>query len=240
MNFIIYKIRILVIGLVIFVLACSAESNGTNDDKHLIQSKKDSTYKDIKVSLYMTDAEDSGQVSVDKKKAKYFRKILKNESDKRYLVQDFYMSGHKLSSPYWLVNGQKDYVFNESKHNGYYPREGERTLWYESGSKMAVTNYENNVENGLWESWYGNGVLKDQMTYKNGELDGFVKNWNSDGILVGECFYVLGEENGRCYEKYTINPDFFIYDGQYKNGQKIGLWNEWDSEGNLTNSERFN
>ena len=240
MIFVISKIRILVIGFVIFVQACSAESNSTNDIKLQIQEKKDRAYEDYKITLYMADAEDSGQVIVDKKNAKHFRKILKNESDKRYLVQDFYISGHKLSSPYWLVDGQKDYVFNESKHNGYYPREGERTLWYESGSKIAVTNYANNIENGLWESWYENGNLKDKMIYKNGELDGVVKNWNSDGILVGECFYTLGKENGRCYEKYTTNPDVFIYDGQYKNGQKVGLWNEWDLEGNLTNSEKFN
>jgi antitoxin component YwqK of YwqJK toxin-antitoxin module len=239
MIFIFSKIRILFISFIIFIVACSAEPNFTNEYELRQQDKKESEY-DNKISLYMTDAEDSGQVIVNNNNAKYYRKIIKNELGKRFLVQDFYMSGQKLSSPYWLVDGQKDYVFNESMHKGSYPREGERILWYESGSKMAVTNYANNIENGLWESWYENGNLKDKMIYKNGQLDGVVKNWNTDGVLVGECHYMLGKENGRCYEKYTINPDIFIYDGQYKNGQKIGLWNEWDLEGNLTNSERFN
>ena len=83
MIFVISKIRILVIGFVIFFQACSAESNSTNDIKLQIQEKKDRAYEDYKITLYMADAEDSGQVIVDKKNAKYIRKILKNESDKR-------------------------------------------------------------------------------------------------------------------------------------------------------------
>ena len=56
MIFVISKIRILVIGFVIFVQACSAESNSTNDIKLQIQEKKDRAYEDYKITLYMADA----------------------------------------------------------------------------------------------------------------------------------------------------------------------------------------
>ncbi|MCO8043653.1 hypothetical protein OC498_13615 [Acinetobacter bohemicus] len=105
---------------------------------------------------------------------------------------------------------------------------------------MALTNYKNYREDGVWRTWYENGKLKEEMTYVNGNLEEVVKKWNEKGELLSECSYKLGKESGRCYEKYTINPKFFIYEGYYKNGIKIGLWREWDSKGNIIKEQRFN
>lgn len=156
------------------------------------------------------------------------------------MVQDFYISGQKQTDPYLLVDGKKDYVFNESSHQKYYPRKGKRILWYESGNKLAETNYQNNIENGTWKTWYENGKLKEEINYKDGQLNGIFKSWSEDGVILGECNYQLGIQNGRCYEKYTINPKAFIYDGRYNNGKKVGEWKEWDEEGNLINIEKYN
>lgn len=239
MQFNFFRYKIFFIFLFIGLLGCSGEtksvSENTNNYKDAVKKNKQP-----QIILYMTDAEDSGQIITNKNKAKYYRELLKQEGNSKYLVQDFYISGAKQTDPYWLVNGKKNYVFNESNHQKYYPREGKRIIWYESGNKLAITNYSNNIENGIWKTWYENGNLKEEMTYKNGQLDGFFKNWSENGILLGECYYHLGKENGRCYEKYTIKPEVFIYNGNYREGKKIGVWKEWDLDGNLINSKKFN
>lgn len=191
------------------------------------------------IIMYMTDAEDTGQIRANKENAKYYR-ILISKNDDKFLVQDFYISGMKQTDPYWLIDGNKYYVFNDNQINNDFPREGGRIIWYKSGNKMALTNYKNHKEDGVWRTWYENGKLKEEMTYIDGKLDGIVKQWNGKGELLSECSYKLGKENGRCYEKYTINPEFYIYDGYYMNGIKVGLWREWDSNGNIIKEQRFN
>ncbi|MCO8043652.1 hypothetical protein OC498_13610 [Acinetobacter bohemicus] len=79
------------------------------------------------IIMYMNDAEDAGQIHVNKENAKYYRILIRQNSDK-FLVQDFYISGMKQTDPYWLIDGKKYYVFNENQKNNYFPREGKRVI----------------------------------------------------------------------------------------------------------------
>ncbi|EPG42736.1 MULTISPECIES: toxin-antitoxin system YwqK family antitoxin [Acinetobacter] len=192
------------------------------------------------VILYMKNAESSGQEMTTKEQAEFYRVLLKKLDGQRFLVQDFYITGKKQTDPYILTDGKLDYVYNEQADTSYYPREGSRIVWYESGSKAAETEYNDHKENGLWRVWYENGNLKEETNYKAGKINGNSKNWNEDGKLTGECNYKDGLEDGRCYEKYTMNPQIFIYDGTYKEGIKVGKWKEWDEEGKLVKVESHN
>ncbi|WP_375037515.1 toxin-antitoxin system YwqK family antitoxin [Acinetobacter sp. RW6] len=204
------------------------------------ESKQKKETHDASVSspiLYMKNAESSGQEITTKEQAEFYRILLKKLDRNRFLVQDFYITGKKQTDPYILTDGKLDYVYNEQADTSYYSREGSRVVWYESGDKAAETEYQEHKENGLWRVWYENGNLKEETNYKAGKINGITKTWNEDGQLTGECSYKNGLEDGRCYEKYTMNPQAFIYDGTYKKGVKVGEWKEWDEDGKLVKVE---
>ena len=204
------------------------------------ESKQKKETRDASVSspiLYMKNPESSGQEITTKEQAEFYRILLKKLDGNRFLVQDFYITGKKQTDPYILTDGKLDYVYNEQADTSYYPREGSRVVWYESGDKAAETEYHEHKENGLWRVWYENGNLKEETNYKAGKINGITKTWNEDGQLTGECSYKNGLEDGRCYEKYTMNPQAFIYDGTYKKGVKVGEWKEWDEDGKLVKVE---
>ena len=192
-----------------------------------------------KIILYMKDHEASGQVISTNLDYQYYRVLLKNLKNQRYLVQDFYRSKHKLTDPYILTNGQLNYVYNEDESLNFYPREGKRTIYYESGKKSAETKYENNRETGVWIEWFENGNKSSETPYLLGKINGNRKELNEKGRLVSECNYINGLENGECYTKYNNNPNIYIYHGYFKNGKKIGLWREWDENGKIIKNSNY-
>ncbi|NIE96389.1 toxin-antitoxin system YwqK family antitoxin [Acinetobacter sp. C26M] len=221
-----------------FLSACSqSETQNQHLNEKTEQKLETHDQSTDSVILYMKNAESSGQEATTKEQAEFYRVLLKKLDGQKILVQDFYISGKKQTDPYILTDGKLDYVYNEQADTSYYPREGSRVVWYESGSKAAETEYNDHKENGLWRVWYENGNLKEETNYKAGKINGISKNWNEDGKLTGECNYKDGLEDGRCYEKYTMNPQVFIYDGTYKKGMKVGEWKEWDEEGKLVKVE---
>lgn len=223
-----------------FLSACSQPGTQNHYLDKKSEQKIEAHNKGIdSVILYMKNAEASGQETTTKDQAEFYRVLLNKLDKQKFLVQDFYISGKKQTDPYILTNGELNYVYNEESGTSYYPREGSRVIWYESGSKAAETEYKNNKENGLWRVWYENGNLKEEINYKTGKINGTSRNWNEDGELTGECNYKDGLEDGRCYEKYTMNPQIFIYDGIYKNGIKVGKWKEWDDKGKLVKVESY-
>lgn len=222
-----------------FTLGCAEyQQNKSNipnkeitNENYKVEKEKNSQ----KIILYMVDHMQSGvQETKDKNEAQYYRILIKNLGGNKFLVQDFFIDGDKQTDPYILTEGKIKYTYNENMGTSYYPREGDRIVWYKSGTKHAETHYKNNKEDGEWKTWYPNGNIKETLNYINGELVGNVKNWDENGKLVGNCFYKDGKKNGRCYAKYRTNPNFFIYDGYYENGVKIGVWKEWDENGKLT------
>ena len=64
-------------------------------------------------------------------------------------------------------------------------------------------------------------------------MHGITKSWNEQGDLTGECTYSQGVENGRCYVKYSLSPDIYIYDFKYKNDKKIGISKSWNIDGTI-------
>lgn len=216
-----------------------------------------------KIILYMEDHIQSGQTESNKQDAQYYRILLKKLNAKKYLVQDFYISGHKMTDPYVLTHGKIDYLYNETEGKEFYPREGKRVLWYESGKKLADTTYKNNHEEGTWITWYENGTKKLEETYSIGKLTGVQRRWHDNGIksnetyyldgkqqgtsrewdkdgrLQGECNFIKGIMNGRCYSKFDAQKNIYHYDGYYKNGEKSGIWRTWDRQGVLRSEEKY-
>jgi antitoxin component YwqK of YwqJK toxin-antitoxin module len=79
---------------------------------------------------------------------------------------------------------------------------------------MEIGNYEANLKFGLWTRYSINGNLTAQASYINNKKD-------------GNCF-VYNEAGNKLFEMI------------YKDGQKVGIWNQWDENGKLIQTTNYN
>lgn len=238
----------------ISIVACSAEppsseskpiSNDTtvmaevNSEDEIATTEVSDADNDVKakpnIVLYMRTHEQSGLSKSSKSDADYYRVLIRELPNQRYLVQDFFISGKKLTDPYILTDGKLEYVDNEdvAHPNNYYPREGARTVWSKSGNKRIESYYKNNMPTGTWIYYYGNKQKWREETYVNGEAHGVIRGWNEDGVLTHLCRSEYGKKDGRCFRKYNNNPNVYAYIGEYQKGEKIGVWKTWNLDGSI-------
>ncbi len=226
-----------------FMVACNAQSFSPGSQKSNeetistadVRSIDNNTNGKEKIVLYMGIHDSWGLKTSSKSDAYYYRVLIEELSNGRYLVQDFFISGDKFTDPYILTEGKLEYTDNEdvAHPNNYYPREGARTVWFESGNKKIESYYKDNMPTGIWIEYFESGQKKSEDTYDNGMLYGTSKSWNEQGDLTSECTYNHGVENGRCYVKYSLYPDTYIYDFKYKDGKKIGVSKSWNIDGSI-------
>ena len=227
----------------ISIVACNAQSTSSehqpSNEGTITTAKVANVNSDINakrnIVLYMEAHDLSGLEQSSKSDAHYYRVLIKKLSNNRYLVQDFFILGDKFTDPYILTEGKLDYTDNEdvAHPNNYYPREGIRTVLFESGSKKIQSYYKNNLPTGTWIEYFENGQKKSEDTYKDGVLHGISKKWNEQGDLTGECTYDHGVKNGRCYSKFTLYPNIYHSDGKYKNGKRFGISKSWNIDGTI-------
>ncbi|MBI2729494.1 MAG: hypothetical protein HYX40_01860 [Sphingobacteriales bacterium] len=68
-------------------------------------------------------------------------------------------------------------------------RNGAFTWFDTNGIRIAVSEFKNNIQDGLYLFWYSNKVLRDSGTFSNGSPDGLWKSWYSNGQLKMVCAY---------------------------------------------------
>lgn len=124
-----------------------------------------------------------------------------------------------------------------STHNGY-------SMSFYSNGKIASEGLEFNMKkNGIWIDYYPSGKIKSIISYWNDQPDGVVKLFYENGRIRKEGYHfrreppVYKEEWGYDSEfkdssgtTYLLNPDVY----------KHGTWNEYDSSGNLIQTEAYN
>lgn len=227
----------------ISIVACTSQSSPsepkTSNEEMMATAEISGADNDVKakpnIVLYMKYHDLSGLEKSTESDANFYRVLIKELPNDSYLVQDFFISGDKLTDPYILTDGKLEYNDNEDvahPHN-YYPREGARIVWFESGNKKIESHYKNNMLTGTWIDYYENGQKHNEDYYIDGFLHGTSKSWNEKGDLKSECTYNHGVENGRCYVKYALNSDIYIYDLEYKDGKKIGISKSWNIDGTI-------
>ena len=225
------------------IVACNAQSSPSepkpNNEETMAAAKVSSADNNVKakpnIVLYMRAHDLFGLEKSTKSDAYYYRVLIKELPKDKYLVQDFFILGDKLTDPYILTNGKLEYNDNEdvAHPNNYYPREGARTVWFESGNKKIESHYKNNMPTGTWIDYYENGQKHNEDYYIDGVLHGTSKSWNEQGDLTLKCTYNHGVENGRCYSKFNSYPDIYQSDSNYKNGKKIGISKQWNMDGTI-------
>lgn len=68
-------------------------------------------------------------------------------------------------------------------------RNGTFTWFDTTGVRIAVAEYKNNVQDGVYFFWYSNSVLRDSGQYKDGTPDGLWKSWYPNRQLKMICAY---------------------------------------------------
>lgn len=129
--------------------------------------------------------------------ATYYR--LLEKQDKLWKVNDYFIDGQIQMSGF----------FSDLKNE---TREKTFMFYDKDGQKTEVTNYQNNMKHGKYESYFQNGNLEISQI------------WN-DGVKEGE---VIGY-----YESGEV-----LFRGQYLNNEKKGVWRFYDTFGKVT-SERI-
>lgn len=73
--------------------------------------------------------------------------------------------------------------------------------------------------------------MKEKGSYINDLKDGWFLFYNEDGSLSEECSYLHGLKNGGA--RLYLN-DYLFNEGTYQDGEKIGLWKTYNSNGKIT------
>lgn len=148
----------------------------------------------------------------------FFRKVLGQTKDGRYIVQDFYANGRKQSSPFILSRDEQKQQFVDTKIDGivyFYKPDGELIL----------------------HSVYENGEEQQQLYYFNSKP--YVKYMKKDDYLA------MYRENGQIEIEYTADSAIYYHENGQKiaeivnsNPEKSKLWNEQGIELSAENLEK--
>ena len=110
--------------------------------------------------------------------------------------------------------------------------EGERTLFYTSGSPEIVEQYVSGLLDGPFLTYYENSQTELEGQYVRGVMEGVWKRYYEDGQLMEEVTFADNMENGPFVE-YHENGNLKA-EGQYKGGDREqGLLKLYDENGEL-------
>ena len=110
--------------------------------------------------------------------------------------------------------------------------QGERTLYFESGTAEIVEQYKDGVLDGPYITNYEEGSVKLEGQYEEGVMTGIWKQYYESGQVMEEVTFRDNMENGPFVE-YHPNGNLKA-EGQYQDGDKEqGLLKLYDENGEL-------
>lgn len=147
------------------------------------------------------------------------------------------INGNLLGTGVTLENGDKN---------------GDWIFFYSDGKKESEGAFLNGLQTGLWKFYYPDGTIKQKGEFRNGKFNGTWLFYNEVGDLQKEEEYVSGRREGLSIEYddeeekvlegmykddlrqgfWTIRIGDLISQGEYKYGEKIGLWKSSYLNGN--------
>ena len=113
--------------------------------------------------------------------------------------------------------------------------DGPVTEWYKNGQKEWEAQYKNDKPDGLWTAWHENGKKKLERHFRDGRLvSASAWKWNGDPCPITKVVDGSGKaaswhENGQKY-----------WGGQYKNGERDGLFTKWYENGQKEWEHHYN
>ena len=165
-------------------------------------------------------------------------------------LREHYKDGRKDgAAELYHDNGQLSLSvnFKEGKEEGLYEH------YFENGQLDTKGNYINGLEDGTWESFYHTGGLAYAIQYKNGKvilpsvyfdknsrkiIDGVIERFDiqySNPSAKEESLMerlIIKEGRRIQYENFYFNGSLHT-EGNFKNGNKDGVWKIYDGKGKV-------
>jgi len=132
-----------------------------------------------------------------------------NGLDTLYRAQETPDGGIEESE--FVVGKRSESIYRDGELNGLY------TFWYENGKKKLETKYQDGIEEGISTFW----DLNPSQTSYNGKLN----YQGEDGVFL--TFHNAEDK----YFPHDASKTQIKSHITYKNGDKVGLWTEWDENG---------
>ena len=125
---------------------------------------------------------------------------------------------------------------------GIYLNQKKDSVWtYYSAADSAVIAreaYQFDQKHGLSVTYYPqSGQPAEELFYENGKLQGVWNKYFDVGTLMTSGFYENDKLNGP-FTTYHPNGQVSI-SGQYENDLQYGIWEFFDEDGNLINTEKY-
>ncbi len=96
----------------------------------------------------------------------------------------------------------------------------------------SAGNYTNGQATGFWTFYYENGQIKREGNYTEGKQSGFFKVFYPSGNVMEEGNYSECVKNGFWNHYYDNSSNQVQFSGTYQDDEPVGIWNEFDEDGN--------
>lgn len=118
--------------------------------------------------------------------------------------------------------------------------EGEYVRYYSDkpSAKMEESFYKNGVKDGKSTFFAQNGRAIAEYSYKDGMFDGVNRTFYDTGAVKTEETYVNDVLQGE-YREFFQDGRTVKVRGMYENGQKEGIWYEYDSKGDIISKTKY-
>jgi antitoxin component YwqK of YwqJK toxin-antitoxin module len=108
--------------------------------------------------------------------------------------------------------------------------------YYSSGARELLATYKDGQLEGEFTGWFEDGQVSRKRSYKNAVLLSLA-NYYPDGQIIGEVIV----ENGLIVEGIYYHQNGQIRSkGKFINEIKVGIWLQYDTLGNPTDTTDFN
>lgn len=115
--------------------------------------------------------------------------------------------------------------------------DGVSASFFANGQMDIKLNWKKGIKEGISEIWYESGVKKSIRYFKNDTLEGPYQQWTIKGQKEAEGTYIKGQFSGVLW-LYHDNGAIAVR-GNRKSDQLDGLWEKFDEKGNLIESFYF-
>ena len=128
----------------------------------------------------------------------------------------------------------------------------------EDGELERRVEYRNGLYNGSYEVFYENGGVKSRDYFTNGKKDRNSETYYENGKMESKTnnetgFFTSQYENGHIKNRGTIKDGQYLHGlyeqfhengklkmkGEKNKGKNDGIWEYYDKEGNLTQTEKY-
>lgn len=116
--------------------------------------------------------------------------------------------------------------------------QGTYQSFFPNGNLQKSVEFANDRENGAYERFFEDGQPEISGSFSKGELNGSWENFDNLGTLISKGEYQAGIRVGTWKEQIREVQGFYRV-GEYKEGNKEGIWKIVDEQGVVFQDEQF-